>query len=270
MTSLPRVVACMPTWNAETFVDETLASLAAQTYPNLEILVSDDASADGTPAICERYAAIDPRFRVMRQSTRHGWFGNVNLLLDAARGDYCFFAFHDDPLQPTYVARLVEALQQRPSAVLAFSDMRSFDRVDSYCELDGVSDRVERARRLIRRRGRWWIPNRGLFRLEAARRIGGMRRHLAGEYQADHPWLLRLALLGEFTRVPEPLSRKAYRDDAVSAKWDRKRSIWKSTAVLLAAAHEVRRAKIPFADEILMYKELVRFGVWALLRRHLF
>jgi hypothetical protein len=194
----------------------------------------------------------------------------VNLLLDAAQGDYCFFAFHDDPLQPTYVARLVEALQARPSAVLAFSDMRSFDRVDSYCELEGVSDRLERARRLIRRRGRWWIPNRGLFRLQPARRIGGLRRHLAGEYQADHPWLLRLALLGEFTRVPEPLSRKSYPPDAVSAKWDRKRTLWKSTAVLLSAAREVRRAGVSLSEEIVLYKELVRFGAWALSRRHLF
>jgi glycosyltransferase involved in cell wall biosynthesis len=260
----------MPAHNGETFINETLASLAAQTYPNLDILISDDASSDRTAAICERYASVDPRFRVIRQRRRHGWIGNVNILLDHARGDFCFFAFHDDPLQPAYVARLVDALQARPSAVLAFADMRVGDHVESYGELDGISDRLERARRIIRRRGKWWIPNRGLFRLEAARSIGGMRRHLAGEYQADHPWLLRLALLGEFTRVAEPLSCKVYRDDTVSAKWDRKRTIWKSAGVLLAGAQAVRRARPPLGEEISMHIELARFGLWAIYRRHLF
>jgi glycosyltransferase involved in cell wall biosynthesis len=260
----------MPAYNGEAFVNETLASLAAQTYPNLEILISDDASSDRTAAICEQYASADSRFRVIRQPRRHGWIGNVNVLLDHARGDYCFFAFHDDPLQPTYVARLVDALQARPSAVLAFADMRVRDHVESYGELDGLSDRLERARRIIRRRGKWWIPNRGLFRLETARSIGGMRRHLAGEYQADHPWLLSLALRGEFSHVPEPLSCKVYRDDTVSAKWDRKRTIWKSAGVLLASAQAVRRARLSFGEEIAMYWELARFGLWAIYRRHRF
>ena len=265
MSELPRVVACMPTWNAECFVQETLESVAAQTYPNFEVLVSDDASADATPAICERFAATDPRFRVIRQPRRLGWIGNANLLLQTVRGQYCFFAFHDDPLQPTYVARLVEALQANRRAVLAFTDIRSRDRVDSYCELEGVSDRVERARRLIRKRGLWWIPNRGLFRSEAATRIGGMRRHLAGEYKADWPWLLHLALLGEFVRVGEPLIEKVWRDESLSANWNREPSLWQSTAVLLACVREVHRAGLRLWEEIHLHEELVRFWTSALI-----
>ncbi|MGC1818119.1 MAG: glycosyltransferase family 2 protein, partial [Casimicrobiaceae bacterium] len=97
----PRVVACMPTWNAESFLERTLESLAAQTYPHLDILISDDASTDRTPEICARFAATHPRCRVMRQELRRGWTGNATRLLQVAEGDYLFFAFHDDPLSPT-------------------------------------------------------------------------------------------------------------------------------------------------------------------------
>jgi glycosyltransferase involved in cell wall biosynthesis len=256
----------MPVWNAQEFILETLQSVAAQTYANLEVLISDDASDDDTAAICERFAAGDPRFRVVRQQTRRGWVGNANFLLDAARGDYFFFAFHDDPLCPTYVERLVEALEGRPTAVLAFSDVFSRDRVDRYTELDGVADRLQRSRRIIRKRGLWWIPNRGLFRADAARRIGGMRRHLAGEYKADWPWLLHLALLGEFVRVPEPLIRKVWSEGSLSAQWKRGLTLWRSTAVVLACAREVRRVAPPLSEELLMHRELASFWMRAALR----
>jgi len=260
----------MPTWNAEAFVEGTLISLAAQTYQNLEVLVSDDASSDRTAEICERVAGADPRFRLTKQPHRLGWVGNANYLLGQAQGDYAFFAFHDDPVQPTYVARLVKALDRRPDAVLAFSDVLSRDTVVSYRELEGTPDRVARARQIIRRQGLWWLPNRGLFRLSAARQIGGMRTHLAGEYQADWPWLLHLALLGEFVRVPEPLIRKTFRDDSLSAQWWRVRKPWQSAAVLLACAREVRRARPPLSEEIRLHKELARLWVWTLVHRHTF
>jgi glycosyltransferase involved in cell wall biosynthesis len=264
MTPPARVVACMPAWNAAAFIGDTLEALAAQTYPALKVLISDDASDDGTAEICERFAAGDSRFRVIRQTRRLGWIGNSNVLLKAARGEYGFFAFHDDPPRPTYVASLVEALDRRPAAVLAFSDVLSRDRVDSYAELEGVSDRLERARRLLRMQGRWWIPNRGLFRLSAARAVGGMRRHLAGEYKADWPWLLALSLRGEFVRVPEPLIRKVWRDDSLSAGWNRRLRLWRAASVVAACAREVRRARPPLSEELRMHCELVRFGVGTL------
>lgn len=270
MTGLPRVVACMPTWNGAAFVQETLESLAAQTYPSLEIVISDDLSSDDTAQICERFAATDSRFRVVRQPRRLGWVGNANHLLGMAEGDYAFFAFHDDPVRPTYVARLVEALAARPDAVLAFSDVISRDTVACYRELEGARDRVARARQIIRRQGDWWLPNRGLFRLSAARQVGGMKTHLAGEYQADWPWLLHLALLGPFVRVPEPLIHKTYPPGSLSREWWRDRRMWQSGAVLLSCVREVRHARLPLGEEMRVQGELVRLLVWAMVHRHTF
>jgi glycosyltransferase involved in cell wall biosynthesis len=265
--SVPRVAALMPAWNSAAFIEATLASLQAQTYPALEIIVSDDASSDGTAGICERFAAADARFRLLRQTTRRGWIGNTNALLRETRADCCFFAFHDDPLHPDYVARLVAALTASPRAVLAFCDIEVGPHIRSYTELDGVTDRVERGRRMIRKTGAWWIPNRGLFRTVAAARIGGVRRHLAGEYSADWPWLLQLALLGEFERVPAPLVRKVYWKGSVSDRW--KGTPWQALGVALSAARAIRAAGLAPGERAALYRELAwrsGSGLWSRVR----
>ena len=247
----PRVVACMPTWNAAAFVEPVLRSLDAQTYPDLQVLISDDASSDATAALCERFARDRPRFTVHRQARNRGWIGNVNWLLKHAEGEYLFFAFHDDPLEPSYVERLVAALEAAPDAVLAFSDItidlrggaQNLVTQWSFPDLDAVATARERLRVLTPMQGHWWIPNRGLFRRSAARSVGGMRRHLAGELSADWPWLVHLSLLGSFVRVPEPLVRKVRRQEGLSMSWNRPPG-WR-LGVVLGAAREVAAADLP-------------------------
>ena len=175
-------------------------------------------------------------------------------MLRQARADYCFFAFHDDPLQPTYIARLVAALQANPRAVLAFSDIELGPETASYTELEGVSDPLERGRRMIHKRGLWWIPNRGLFRAGAAARIGGMRKHLGGEYSADWPWLLSLALVGEFVRVPVPLIRKVWRKGGLSRSW--KGTPLQALGVAASCARAIAGAGLPLSQQGCLYREL--------------
>lgn len=91
--------------------------------------------------------------------------------------------------------------------------------------------------------------------------MGGVRRHLAGEYSADWPWLLHLVLLGEFVRIPEPLIRKVWRSNGVSVSWGH--SLWKSIGVLLSCMREVRRANLPFREEVIVQRELMQYGLGA-------
>ena len=265
---LPRVVALLPAWNAAAFVEPVLRSLDAQTYPNLQVLVSDDASSDDTGALCEAFARDRPRFVVHRQTTNRGWVGNVNWLLGEAAGDYFFFAFHDDPLAPTYVERLVEALEAAPDAVLAFSDvtldLRTAERSSvshaSYPELDGVASARARLRVLLPREREWWIPNRGLFRSTAARRTGGLRRHLGGEVSVDWTWLIHLCLLGAFVRVPEPLVRKVWRQEGLSMSW--RRTPRERLGLVFGAAREVARADLPSRQRLRLLGDF--WGYWLL------
>jgi glycosyltransferase involved in cell wall biosynthesis len=255
----PRVTACMPAWNAAAFVGPVLDSLAAQTYGNLDVLVSVDACGDDTGAICDAFAAAHRRVRVIRQPERLGWIGNANTLLETAGGDYVFFAFHDDPLHPQYVERLVAALERAPAAVLAFCDVDSNLGRFRYAELEGISDRFERARRVLLQRGAWWVPNRGLMRASVVKSLGGMRRHRAGEVAADLPWLLRLALRGPFVRVPDPLIVKAFRDASLSAGWQK--DTRRRLAVVEACLAVIATAGFGRAQTLRLYAEAAFFAL---------
>ena len=258
----PHVVALVPAWRAAGFIEPVLEALAAQRHPNLEILVSDDASPDDTAAICERIQQRDPRFRLIRQPRNLGWVGNVNALLAEARGDYLVFAFHDDVLEPDYVERCVAALEASPACILAFSDIALVQagggrEFKSYAVLDGVTSRVRRARAIASQRGSWYIPNRGVFRARAAAEIGGLRRHAAGEFSADWPWLLHMSLLGGFLRIPEPLVTKIYQPESLSRGWDFTLDSWR--AATRSASEHLARARLPWRERAAIEFELVAF-----------
>lgn len=268
---MPGVVALVPAYNAANFIAETLRSLAGQTYGNLRVIVSVDRSEDDTAAHCTAFARHDPRFTVIVQPERLGWVGNTNALLRLAADKYAFFMGHDDVVEPDYVARLAAALLKNPRAVLSFSDMdvvapdHPSPNVCRYTALDGVADPVGRGRRLIVRDHAWWNAYRGLFRLDAARRVGGLRRHLAGEFVADWPFVLGLALQGECVRVPEVLYRKRSLPGSLSHTWVNNGWAWIGT--YLSCGRTVAHAELPFMQRLALLVALVSRGCRAFGRR---
>ena len=76
MEQEPLVSIIIPVYKVEKFLDECVASVAAQTYANLEILLVDDGSPDNCPAMCDAWAARDPRrgyrrVHILRRFRRH-------------------------------------------------------------------------------------------------------------------------------------------------------------------------------------------------------
>ena len=112
----PVVTVCIPTWQAEAFIDQTLGCARNQTYPHLRILVSVDHSNDRTTDLCQRHAREDRRVEVFAQGERLGWARNINFLLDQVTSEYFFIYPHDDLIDPHYVEVLLNRLQERPDA----------------------------------------------------------------------------------------------------------------------------------------------------------
>lgn len=220
----PLVSALVPTYNGAAFIRRTLDSLAAQTWPHLEIIIGDDRSTDDTLEVARAFADEHENVSVVERASNLGWLGNTNDLMGRARGELMFFAFHDDTVDPTYVEQLVGALRDRPDAVLAYSDLELFETdgttsVRSFDGLDGRSSTLERGFAMAHRPDNWWVPNRGVFRTSAYARVGGIHLNDAGEFTADWTWLLHLALLGTFVRVPEVLCHKYFKPASISQNW---------------------------------------------------
>ena len=106
----------IPVYNVETYLVETLDCLARQSYEDIEVLLVDDGSKDGTRAICEEYAARDGRFRYTWQENA-GAGAARNRGMDLARGEYLMFVDADDLFEPVLVARLKDAIESGGSDV---------------------------------------------------------------------------------------------------------------------------------------------------------
>ena len=243
----PLVTALVPTYNGAAFILRTLESLAAQTWPNLEILIGDDCSTDDTLEVVRRFAAGRPNVRIVERDGNLGWLRNSNDLMARADGELMFFAFHDDVVAPTYVERLVEALRGNDRAEPAFSDMHVHDldateHLHAFDELEGLSSAVDRGRVMVRRPENWWVPNRGLFRTSGFVEVGGIHPNEQGEFSADWTWLLGLALVGEFVRVPEVLCTKYYMAGSLSKRWPHDAA--QAQALRRSGIAEIRRSRL--------------------------
>lgn len=111
----PLVSIILPVRDGESSIAETLASAAAQTYGNTEIVVVDDGSRDGTRAIVEAWAARDPRVRLIAQANS-GVAAARNRAIQAARGDLIAPLDADDLWDPTKIERQVERLLEAGDA----------------------------------------------------------------------------------------------------------------------------------------------------------
>jgi len=80
----PLVSVGVPVFNGESGLSRCLDGLLRQDYPHLEIIISDNASTDATPSICERYARIDPRVKYWRAERNRGSGWNFNRVFELA------------------------------------------------------------------------------------------------------------------------------------------------------------------------------------------
>ena len=114
----PEISVCVPTYNGGQFLAETLDCIAAQSFPDIEILIVDDGSTDDTLDIAQTFAASDSRARVIRNERRAGSSANnANVCVGHARGEWIKFLFQDDLMTPGCLEALRDAGRRGPLVV---------------------------------------------------------------------------------------------------------------------------------------------------------
>ena len=113
---LPLVSVIIPVYNVAPYLRASLESVISQTYHDLEILVIDDGSTDGSGAICDEYEGRDPRIRVAHQENR-GLSGARNTGLRMMTGDVVAFLDSDDRFYPDAVEAMVGAMEKDGSDI---------------------------------------------------------------------------------------------------------------------------------------------------------
>lgn len=197
----------VPVYNGERYLPEALASLVAQDFEDFEIIISDNASTDGSQEISRSWAATDSRIRYERQERNRGGQWNVNHLVDIARGREFKWAYCDDVCAPRFLSECVRALDDAgPSAVEAHTRVLTIDkdskviedRDDESLKLDLPSPH-ERVYWLLKK-----LANQaefGLIRLDALRRTAGIQPFIGSELFL----LTELCAQGKLVGVPQQL-----------------------------------------------------------------
>lgn len=120
----PRVSVCVPAYESEDNLQETLDSVWGQDFEDLELVIVDDGSSDATAAIIA--AQSDPRLRAFRHEPNRGQAATVGEAVARARGEFVKFLDADDILHRDCVGTMVAALDANPEASFAFSRREIF------------------------------------------------------------------------------------------------------------------------------------------------
>jgi glycosyltransferase involved in cell wall biosynthesis len=121
MGAAPRLSIGLPVYNGEKYLAESLTALVGQSYRDFELIISDNASTDGTADICHGFAKQDRRIRYIRQPVNIGLARNHNFVFEQAGGHLFKWASYDDLYAPDLLQRCVDALDEYPHVVLAHS-----------------------------------------------------------------------------------------------------------------------------------------------------
>jgi len=202
----PEISIGLPVYNGARFLEQALQSLLQQSYRDLELIISDNASSDSTPEICAHYSTRDARIRYVRQRKNIGAPRNWSLVATLARGRFFKWASVNDLVSPDMLEKCVAVLRARPDAVLAYGRTCLMDEESGakalYAgdfALDDLrpSDRFEHLLRSLELNN----AQSGLIKVSALRETGLDRPYAGG----DVPLMAELALRGTFVLIPDVL-----------------------------------------------------------------
>jgi glycosyltransferase involved in cell wall biosynthesis len=205
----PIVTVCIPTYNRSDLLRGALQSVLWQSFRDIEVVVSDNASTDDTEAMVKSLG--DPRIVYDRNPENIGLFGNMSRCLRLGSGRYRVVLPDDDLMLPGNLERKVEYLEQHPEAAMIHSGFRFLDHeghptgpIMNWSRL--TEDTVEPGESFIRRS----IALGGLVCVSS---VMLRSEHVADEKfdaedgpYADMALWLRVATRGDVAFLPDPLS----------------------------------------------------------------
>lgn len=284
--SCPRVTLGLPVRNGERHLPATLESLLGQSFGDFELIISDNASNDGTQDICRSYALRDSRVRYVRQPRNLGANENYDVLVQLAKGDLFKWSAHDDLCAPSYLTACVAALDRHPEVVLAHAeplligdDGRQLAMAGG-CLVQHDGTVVRPPDPPVRERGlsapspperfaaavlrtTWVFEVFGVIRLEVLRRTALQERF----YGTDKVLVAELALHGPFYGVDEPLFHRRCHGGTTTNLRAADRIRWSDPAAPLVLpslqmmdgyARAVRRAPLTPTERRACYAVLLR------------
>ena len=241
-----KVVIGLPVYNGDNYLAAAIDSILAQSYGDFDLLISDNASTDGTEEICRAYVKRDPRIRYIRQVQNAGAAANHNLIVPMTDSLYFKWASHDDLLAPDFLAACVDVLDRDPTVVLASPTTMLIDEaglpLPYAAEFGGMVDRSGACWPMMPEKNDGLMASDPTVRFEAvlfnltmcAEIYGLMRRSMIMRTSlicpfcsGDKVMLAEMSLLGRFWLGQETLFfRRCHAKQFTAAASDAYRAAW--------------------------------------------
>ena len=237
-----RVVLAMPVYNGENFVGEAITSILEQDHSDFRLVVTDNASTDGTEEIVRTLAQQDDRITYVRNRVNLGASRNYNLGYDLSDGEYLKWCAHDDLLSRNYVGDCVAALDADPGLSIAFGKTVGIDPKGRRLPPAGwdtpdidFPDAASRFEQVIDLFGRMCFPIFGMMRRSALARTDLHPSY----YGSDQALLAELALRGRWRRIEDAvLWNREHHQRSLNIEDKLERAMWQGGAKNRLAAAE--------------------------------
>jgi glycosyltransferase involved in cell wall biosynthesis len=243
----PLVSIGVPTHERVATLSRALDSALAQTHAELEVVISDNASSDGTEALCRAAAGRDPRVRYLRHEYDVGPTANFNTLFTACRGDYVMMLADDDWLDPGYVAACLAELRAHPSAALA-SGWARYERDGAFVHDGVVHDHRQADPRARVRAYLSTVDDNGVFYGLVPRAVLERARPKPNVLGNDWLHVARVACQGEIRTLPGVRIHRALGGTSANA-----------ASILSAFGRSSWQARVP---QLVIAWELLRDIAW--------
>lgn len=190
----PLVSVIVPLYNMANYIEETLQSIAASSYSNLEIIVMDDGSSDNSLEIVHAFANANPELdlHVLTQKNQGASVARNNAI-SQANGRYILPVDADDLISPQYIEMAVEVLEKHPEILVVGCEIDMFGMSNKHVKYPEFS------LALLARKNMIAAPS--MFRRSDWQRAGGYCKDIKGREDWDF-WLSVFADGGGFVRLP--------------------------------------------------------------------
>lgn len=203
MRKRPLVSVGVPVFNGEATIRNAIDSLLAQTYPHIEVVISDNCSSDSTGEICKEYAAADSRVKYSRMESNVGMASNVRRVLNLAQGELFTWACADDTRPVNAIEVLLRTLEDTPDAVMAHGPVIATTGLEEREVLNAMvlstsnpGKRVAEFARCLQHNSMLY----GLYKTEVARKVV-----FTGQYGMDYLFCLQVSFLGPVAYTAAPM-----------------------------------------------------------------
>jgi glycosyltransferase involved in cell wall biosynthesis len=250
------VTICIPTYNAEKTLRETVESVLAQTYQDFEILLQDNASTDGTWQMMQDMAKRDSRIKPFRNDSNLGMIGNWNVVFERAKLPFTLLLSADDCLLPEFLEVTVRELKAEPTLINVSVDHWLF------------SDSHQRARKIQLNEGTYknhadivllknpFSINFTLFNRENLKQLIGARAPFRHFMTCDYDLHILIAISGRSVKyIDQKLARYRLHDANLSKQ--RKR-MTRQAALTVLSHKQALESKFNFVYRLTLVRFLSR------------